>query len=223
MPRLKANLPMLLHTEAQSPFAEAYRKLKINIDFAACGRKIKTIVVTSANPGEGKSTAALHLAVSYAGSGKKVLIIDGDVRKPVLHMHLGKGANTGLTDYLAYPNSVVFDIIRDTVFDNISFISAGTPPPNPTDLLASERMDSLLEEVKRRYDIVVIDTPPLLSVIDAKIVAAKSDGVILVLESGKTKQDIAKKAMDELHQVKANVLGAVLNKVSGKANANYPY
>ncbi|WP_309121679.1 CpsD/CapB family tyrosine-protein kinase [Paenibacillus sp.] len=225
MPRLNSKSTVSLHGDVSSPFSEAYRTLKINIDFAAVGLtvSIATIAVTSAAPGEGKTTTALQLAAAYARGGKNALLVDGDIRKPSLHSLTGRGGGIGLTDYLADPNTVLFDIVHDSPLERMSVMTAGTPVPNPSDLLASDRLDSLLQELKRRYDVIVIDTPPVLGAIDAKIVASKCDGVLFVVEGGKVKRDAAKKALDELNQAKARILGATLTKVHRKDAQKYPY
>lgn len=214
--------PILLNTDASSPFAEAYRNLRINIDFHAL-QKVQTIAVTSASPGEGKTTTALHLAAAYAASGKSVILIDGDTRKPSLHHLIGRSVRIGLTDYLADDGTVLYDIIQDSRMDRVALITAGTMVINPSDLLSNGRIDMMLNELKKRYDVIVMDTTPVLAAIDAKVIASRCDGVLFVVESKKLKRELAKKALDELKQANAHLLGAALNKVNEKETYPYPY
>ena len=214
---------ILLNTDASSIFAEAYRNLRINIDFHAV-ESVRTIAVTSTSPGEGKTTTALHLASAYAAGGKSVVLVDGDTRKPSLHHLIGRTGRIGLTDYLAEPGTLLFDIIQDSRIERVSLITAGTMFINPSDLLVNGRLETLMEELKKRFDIVIVDTTPVLAAIDAKIMAGKCDGVLFVVESGKIKRNLVKKAVDELKQGNANIIGAALNKVKEKDTGyRYPY
>jgi capsular exopolysaccharide synthesis family protein len=206
----------------ESPAFEAYRTLRTNIDFSAFDRTVKAITITSANRGEGKTSTALNLAVAYAQAGKKVMLVDADLRKPALHLAFNWENSRGLTNYLA--NQIaIHEIIRETPIENLSLIVSGHIPPNPSELLASPRMSVLLTELKDKYDIILFDTSPALTLTDAKIMAAASDGVLLVVEYGKVKRDVAKKMKDDLSLVKANLLGIVLNKLNTKDAAAYLY
>lgn len=216
--RSKANSVMLLQTDVKSPMLEAYSNLRINMSFAAAVQEAKTITVASARPQEGKTTTALNLAVTFASAGKKVMLVDANLRNPSLHVPLGKNNRYGLNDLLSDWSSAV-DYIReisDTYIENLSFIASGAPAVNPPELLATNQMDVLLDRLKKSYDVVIIDTPAALEYIDAKIIAAKCDGVLLVVEYSKVKRDTARRLMEEFALVKANVLGAVLNKANRK-------
>lgn len=219
MPRSNKKTPSLQIDEL-STFMEAYRTLKANIEFAARRREIRSVAVASASPGEGKSTTALYLAAAYARAGRKVVLVDGDIRKPTLHHVLDRRRSPGLSDYLLDPAMMPQYIVSDTII-GASFIGAGRSVPNPSDLLGSERMSELIALLKQAYDMVIVDTPPILAAIDAKIAAAKCDGVLLVLESGKVKEAAALKAKAELEQANAVLLGAVLNKLDRKALEPY--
>ncbi|MFD0682145.1 MULTISPECIES: CpsD/CapB family tyrosine-protein kinase [unclassified Paenibacillus] len=212
----------IMQINPESPIFEAYRTLRINIEFSAFDRVVKTITITSANPGEGKTSTAVNLAVAYAQAGKKVMLVDADLRKPALHHAFNSDNSRGLTNFLA--NQIdIHEIIRDTPIENLSLILSGHIPPNPSELLASPRMHTLLAELKENYDIVLFDTSPALTLTDAKVMAAISDGVLLVVEYGKVKRDVAKKLRDDLIHVKANLLGVVLNKLNSKDAAAYLY
>ncbi|NOU97355.1 polysaccharide biosynthesis tyrosine autokinase [Paenibacillus sp. LMG 31456] len=221
MPRQIANSDIMI-IDPDSPTFEAYRTLRTNIEFSAFDRVVKTITITSANQGEGRTSTALNLAVAYAQAGKKVMLVDADLRKPSLHHAFNLDNTRGLTNFLA--NQIAInEIIRETPVDNLSLIVSGHIPPNPSELLASERLRTLLVELKQNYDIILFDTSPALTLTDAKIMAATCDGVLLVVEYGKIKRDVAKKIKDDLTHVKANLLGVVLNKLNSKDAAAYLY
>jgi capsular exopolysaccharide synthesis family protein len=222
MPKATANQASIMQVNPGMPIFETYRTLRINIEFSAFEREVRTIAVTSANQGEGKTSTAFNLAVAYAEAGKKVVLVDADLRKPAVHLTLMGDNSSGLTTYLANQTALNV-IIKETHISNLSVIPSGPLPPNPSELLAAKRMTQLLEELKRTYDVILIDTPPALSLTDAKIMAAISDGVLLVVEYGKVKRAVAKKIKDDLAHVKANLLGVVLNKLSTKDADAYLY
>ncbi|UQZ84345.1 Tyrosine-protein kinase YwqD [Paenibacillus konkukensis] len=214
--------PIITHDNPKSPISEAYRSLRTNIQFSAIDEEIRTIMVTSAGPGEGKSTTITNLAVAYAQSDMHVVLIDADLRKPTMHHTFNLSNRIGLTNALS-SRGMVSDVIRETKIPNLSVITSGPIPPNPSEMLASKRMGVLLEELKEQYDMILIDTPPALAVTDAQIVASKSDGVILVIDSGKVKREIAMKAKANLDYVKARILGVVLNNMNRKSSESYYY
>jgi len=196
--------------------------LRTNVEYSAIDQTLQVIVVTSTKPGEGKSTTCANLAVAYAQTSKKVLLIDADMRKPSQHHLFGKSNRLGLTTAL-FRQKELQDVIQQTNTDDLAIISAGPTPPNPSELLASKRMAALLETARERYDVVIIDTPPLMYVTDAQIAAAQSDGVILVVEAGKVKKDVALRAKASLDHVKARLIGVVLNNVPRKHSDSYYY
>lgn len=211
MPRQTSKFPVLMDANPSSAHAESYRTLRTNIEFSSVGKETKVLLVTSSNRGEGKSTTAVNLAISFAKAGKRVVLLDADLRVPSLHRIFGKSNFSGLANYLS--SSVPLnEIVRETHIPELFLITAGAIPSNPSELLALNRVDALLQELKSSYDIVVIDTTPLMTVADAQILAAKSDGVVLVVEYGKVKKNTAKKLKAQLHKVNANLLGVVLNK-----------
>jgi capsular exopolysaccharide synthesis family protein len=222
MQRLNNSMVIELESNPSSPVSEAYRILRINIEFSSIGREMKTIAVTSAYPAEGKTTTAIHLAVAYAQVGMKVLLIDADMRKPSIHKGLGVPNHIGLSDVLVKKGSMNSEI-TETAITNLSVMTSGAVPLNSSELLASKQFDLLLNEVKQAYDVILIDTPPALSAMDAKIVAAKCEGVLLVVEYHKVKSDAARRLVEDLSSVKANLLGVVLNKINNKDAAVYSY
>lgn len=222
MPRTSINLAKIVQNDPNSTVSEAYRSLRFNIECTASDREIKTITITSACRGEGKTTTALNLAVAYAQIGKSVILLDADLRKPSLHLAFGGDNKRGLASFLANQNSVK-EVIMESHIDNLSVIPAGPIPSNPSELLASKYLDLLLSELKQKYDLIIVDTPPVLPLTDAKILAAKCDGVLLVAEQGKVKRNTAKIVNEELMLAKANIIGVVWNKLRNKASEEMLY
>lgn len=178
-------------------------------------------MVTSATPQEGKSTVSANLAVVMAQSGKKTLFVDADLRKPTVHYTFSLQNREGLTNLLV-ANSEMNQLVQKSDVENLFVLTSGPIPPNPAELLGSKIMGRFVKECMTQYDIVIFDTPPVIPVADAQILASQVDGVLLVVNSGKTKQDLAYKAKNLLDKVNANILGTVLNnrKVS---DTNYYY
>lgn len=212
---------LIVHQEAKSPIAEAYRTLRTNIQFVKAGEEVKTVMLTSAGPGEGKSTTAANLAVAMAQSGKKVVIIDCDLRKPVQHRIFGK-MNKGLTNYLVEsmePGS----LLVETEVESLYLLPSGPIPPNPSELLSSVKMLELLNYCKTQFDFIVIDAPPVVAVTDACVLASKVDGVILVLGAGQVRPEMAQKAKELVARANGHILGVILNRVEIDADHAYYY
>ncbi|ULO08633.1 CpsD/CapB family tyrosine-protein kinase [Paenibacillus sp. 19GGS1-52] len=209
-------------TNPRSPVSEAFRALRTNIDFSSVDERIQIIMVTSSGPEEGKSTVTANLAAAYAQADKHVLLIDGDLRKPTSHKTFSLSNRLGLSSLLSQQANLE-DTIQESGVPNLSIMTSGPIPPNPAEMMASNRMSAVLQELRHRFDIILIDTPPLLAVTDAQIVASKSDGVIMVVSYGKVKRDIAVKAKAGLDRVGARILGVVLNNVKRKASEGYYY
>jgi len=227
MPQLSTNrnsVKRMLVTafNPRSPVSEAYRTLRTNISFSSVDSEIKTILVTSAGPGEGKSTTISNLGVAYAQAGQKVLLIDSDLRKPVLHRIFHVSNKIGLTDILTN-NAEIGQAVRQTFVPDLHLLPSGPIPPNPSELLGSRKMAALVEELRGKYDMILIDTPPVLALTDAQIVSSLSDGVLLVIDSGKVRQQIALRAKANLEQVNARILGVILNNVIHKESEHYYY
>lgn len=209
-------------TNPKSPISEAYRTLRTNIQFSAIDEELKVIMLTSAGPGEGKTTTAVNLAVAYAQTEKRVLLIDADLRKPTLHHTFHISNRQGLTNVLA-GQVLLPGVIVNTELDTLDLLPSGPIPPNPSEILASKRMTSLLEELSSQYDVVIVDTPPALAVTDAQIIATRCDGVLLVIDQGRVKREVAMKAKANLEHVKARILGVVLNNVNRDSGESYYY
>ena len=213
MPKPSANSAIIMQVSSSSSASEAYRSLRFNIESSVNGENTRTIAITSARRGEGKTTTALNLATAYAQIGKRVLLIDADLRKPSIHLSFGGENNRGLSTYLT-GQSTMNEAIRVSYIDNLSLLMSGPVPPNPTELLASRQMNTLLDQLRQSFDMIFIDTPPVLTLTDGKIVAAQCDGVLLVVEYGTLKRIVAKKVKEDLVLAKAKLMGVVLNKIN---------
>ena len=205
-----------------SPIAEAYRTLRTNIQFSSIDKKVQVVCVTSTGPGEGKSTVASNLAVVTAQSGKKTLLIDCDQRKPRQHKIFGVSNEKGLSNLLADESTFAF-AVQKTGVDNLLILSAGTKPPNPSELLSSSKMRNFIGSLRSSLDFIIIDTPPLLMVTDAQLLASYIDGYILTVASGEADRDAAAKAKELLNNVNGKVLGVVLNKINLNEKGYYGY
>lgn len=207
-------LPLIVAMDPLDPAAEAYRNLRMNLTFMSTeDEPIRTLLFSSPGPSEGKSTTAINFAVMLAQQGQRVLVIDADLRRPSLHRALDVLREPGLTNLLigdAEPR----ETIRPNVLPNLDFLPSGPFPPNPSELLNSKGMGRLLEEMEGRYDQIVIDSPPVLAVTDAAVLAVHTDGVVLVLRSGETEQRTAERSVEQLRRLGVRVFGAVLNEVS---------
>lgn len=209
---LRKERKLIAHTEPKSPVAEAYRTLRTNIHFLGLEDSLKTILVTSPGPGEGKSTTTANLAVILAQAGKQVLLLDCDLRKPVVHKIFELSNQVGMTNVLV-DRLPLEKGVQETEIQGLRVVTSGPVPPNPSELLDSPRMGELLEEVHTLADIVLIDSPPVLVVTDAAILGAMVSGVILVVNQGTARIDATKQAKKTLENTSAKILGVVLNGV----------
>ncbi|MEC0094216.1 capsular biosynthesis protein [Paenibacillus macquariensis subsp. macquariensis] len=211
---------LIMNINSRSPISEGYRNVRTNIQFSSWKQKLQVMAVTSTQAGEGKTTTISNLAVSYAQEGKRVLLIDADLRHPSVQDIFHLANKMGLSNILAYQCSAD-ELIRITDIDNLSIVTAGPIPPNPTELLSSGRMHEVVESWKGDYDIILIDTSPIMAVADGIIVASICDGVILVVQAGKVKQEYIQKSKERLEHVKAHIIGVVLNnKKLNKSESN---
>ena len=189
---------------------EAYKAMRTNVMFSVPGDGCKVIGVTSAVPGEGKSTTVLNLAITFAQTGTRVLLIDADMRRPNIKRILSAGEGVGLADILA-KFVTAEESIRPSGYDKLDVIFSGNVPPNPVELLASDNMQAMIDELKEQYDYIFIDTPPINVVTDATVVSRLLHGIILVARENKSKKDEVSEALNKLRFVNAKVLGLVLN------------
>lgn len=206
-----------------SPFIvkEAYSSIRTNLLFTQRGEKCPIFVVTSPTANNGKTLNSINLAVSFAQMGKKTLLIDSDMRNPTIHRMFSVPSKNGLSEILAGLTDNI--TVSKTDIENLSILTAGKIPPNPAELLASERMDKLLEFVKEHYDCVFIDTPPINIVTDATVFAQKSTGYILVIKANTSDSNDVKTAVSNLEHIDGNILGFVLNDILPNNRKNYSY
>ncbi len=207
---------LITYLSPKSPVAEAYRTMRTGIQFAKLDRKIKSIVVASSAPKEGKSTTASNLAITIAKADLKTVLLDTDLRRPVLHRVFGVKREPGLTDYL-FGRAEFDEIFKPIEIENLYLVPCGVVPPNPAELLGSEKMKEFVEYLKLNYDFVIFDTPPLVAVTDALILANQVDGVLLVASAGKTEIDVLDKAREMIYRVGGNVIGVLLNNFDASA------
>lgn len=208
--------------DPKSPITEQFKTIRTNIQFASVDRKVQTIMVTSSEPGEGKSTTIANLGVVLAQQQKRVLIIDSDLRKPTVHFTFQLPNKTGLTNVLT--RQLDFDsTVLETAVPFLEVLPSGPLPPNPSEILASRSMGELIKELEQIYDYILLDAPPVNVVTDPQIISKLADGVILVIRSGKTEEESAKLAVEKLKKVEANIIGSILNDKETKDTHYYYY
>ncbi len=210
---------ILINEEPKSPVAEAYRTLRTNIQFSGVEKEIRSIVVTSSGASEGKTTTSCNLAVAFAQSGKTVLLVDADLRKPKLHHHFDISNSMGLTKVLLEDELRGYTV--NSKIKNLTLLTAGVTPPNPSEMLGSTRMKNLLNKAKETYDMVIIDSPPVGYVTDASLLSSFVDGTILVVATGQTEVKAAQYAKQQLENVNANILGTVISKIPTNGGGYY--
>ncbi|MEO8287715.1 MAG: CpsD/CapB family tyrosine-protein kinase [Chloroflexota bacterium] len=207
---------LVAFAEPRSAAAEAYRALRTNIQFASPDKPVHTILATSTSPDDGKSTTIANLAITFAAAGSPTVLIDADLRRPHLHSIFGLSNDTGLTSLIAEMarnrEGITPELpLQNTQVANLQVLTSGPVPPNPAEILGSRRMGEILDILKLKVEYILIDTPPIIAVTDAAILSPRVDGVLLVVNAGKTRRDLAVKARDILQQINANILGVVLN------------
>ncbi len=205
-------------SDPRSPTAEAYRSLRTNVSYTGVDRPVRTILVTSAEPGEGKSTTISNLGVVLAQNGNRVIIADCDMRHPKLHEYFNLPNRLGISSLFVKPDELS-NVIQPTAVNGLSLLTTGALPANPAELMGSKAMQNILGLMRQSADVILIDTPPLLAVTDAAALAPSVDGVILVIQPGKTRSSAFQQSLDQLQQVKARVLGVVLNNVVTKGKS----
>lgn len=204
-----------------SPVSEQYRTIRSNIQFASSAdKRIQTIVVTSSGSGEGKSTTAANLAVVFANSGQRILLVDADMRKPTVYQTFCLSNSVGLSTVLSTTQSVL-EAAQKTDVENLSILTSGPIPPYPSELLGSARMEQVLAEARNLYDIIIFDMPPIVAVTDAQIMASKVDGTILVVRENVSRKESVIKAKDLLRMAQARTLGVVYNGAAQSKDQGY--
>lgn len=206
----KATATLITLTEPNSPVSEAYRTLCTNLQFTALSGELNSLVVTTPAAGEGKSTTLANLAVTLAQRGRSVILVDADLRRPTQHTIFGSSNQQGLSNTLLDQRLITSPPLLQTEVSGLRLLPAGSTPPNPAELLASQQMVSLIESLKEKAEVILFDAPPVILVTDGAILGARTDGVLLVLQAGKTKREHAVRARRLLEQVGARIVGTVL-------------
>ncbi|MFJ7950619.1 CpsD/CapB family tyrosine-protein kinase [Lysinibacillus sp. NPDC096418] len=217
---VKMGRKLVTVANSHSFVSEQFRTIRTNITFSMPDKAIKTILVTSATPGEGKSTNAANLGVVFAQEGKRIVIVDADLRKPTMHYTFLLQNARGLSNLLTR-QFTISEAVNSTDIPNLFVLTSGPIPPNPAELLSSNVMGAVIEELKKEFDIIIFDAPPLLSVTDAQILSNKCDGTLLIVNSGVVENESVKKAKSSLEASKANILGVVLNNYKIPHNQYY--
>ena len=219
----KEVVELITQSRPQSQMAESYRALRTSLLLTSLGAPPKVILITSALPQEGKTTTSINTAIVLAQKGVRVLLIDADLRRPSIHKTLGTGPKTGLSNVLTGNATLQQATVRSSILPGLFILPAGTPPPNPAELLASSNMKDVLAELREQYDHIVVDTPPALSVTDAVVMSTRADAVVLVIRSGQTTKQALRRSRDLLMQVNARVAGVLLNAVDLTSPDYYYY
>jgi len=215
MQRSTSKTPIIMDKNPVSTIAEAYRGLRTSIEFMNKENKMCIIGITSSQQGEGKTTTAANLAIAYAQANRRVLLIDANMRQPMVHDIFLKTNYKGLANIVSNVCELK-EVVVETHIPNLDILPAGGTPPNPSELLSSVKFYEILDETKSQYDVIIVDSPPVLHVTDAQIIAAVCDGVLLVASGGKVKKHVIRRAKALLDNVKANVMGVVLNNIKSR-------
>ena len=219
----KEGTSLITAIKPNSVVAEQFRTIRTNIQFSMIDRDLKTIIFTSSGPWEGKSTIAANIATVFADQGKRIILVDADMRKPTLFRTFNTSNNTGLSTLIASRETTIQDVVQQLDEVGFDLITSGPIPPNPSELLNSNRMNEIIGLLEEQYDLVLFDMPPVVSVTDAQIMATKTDGVVFVVRRGVAHTDDVKHAKEVLDMGQANVLGVVFNGAEKKTDRSYSY
>jgi len=218
----KRNLTIISQTTPQSPIAESYRTIRTNIQFASVSNDVKVMMTTSTAPGEGKTSTASNLAVVYAQAGQRVLLIDADLRKPDVHQRFGLSNLIGLSTLLIKDKSIA-ECIDVGNIPNLSILTSGPVPPNPSELLSSRAFAEFIQQMRDEYDFIIVDSPPVLNLADALVLSHVVDGVVFIINSASTNRTHVKNSLASLEQIGARIMGVVLNRVRRPKGDSYYY
>lgn len=224
--RIKVSDPtesLIAYSHPRDPLSEAYRVLRTNLGFSAIDSELNSIIVTSASPGEGKSTTTANLATVMAQAGKQVIIVDSDLRRPTQHRIFGLSNSHGLTTALLDNMSPANTHLKETKVRGLRILTSGPIPPNPAEILSSQRMGQLIEELNEESDVILFDTPPVLSVTDSAVLATQTEGTLFVVQVGETRRDTLIQAVNRIRSANAQVLGVLLNRIKPSHDSYYYY
>ena len=202
----------------KSPVSEAYRSLRTSMLYSTSKKDLKSILVSSAGPGEGKTTTVANLAITYANLGRRTLLVDTDLRRPVVHKVFDLVREPGVTTYLSSATDDYASLIQTCEIDNLSIITAGIIPPNPSELLGSMRMTKLVKQLENDWDMVLFDSPPMIAVTDATMISKEIDQVVLIVKVGQTDKKAFHHTINNLRNINAPLGGIILNAVTSKSS-----
>lgn len=226
VPRMESVAPgseLAIVTNSQSSAAEAYRVLRTNLQFAAVDRPLRTLLITSPAPSEGKSMTIGNLSAAMAQAGQRVIVVDTDLHRPRLHKVFALRNNIGVTTALLQENPNIDGLLQETSLPGLQVLTSGPLPPNPAELLGSQRMAALIDILKEQADLVLFDSPPVTALSDTAILATQTDGVLLVVDAGTTRRELARRALEALNRVHAHVVGVLLNRMPLQGDSAYYY
>lgn len=213
---------LIVKENPKSIISEQYRTVRTNINFSMPDKDFKTILFTSGGPGEGKSTTASNIAAVFSQEGKKVLLVDADMRKPTVHHTFNLTNKFGLSSILTR-QCTLDKAVQSTNIEGLYVLPSGAIPPNPAELLGSNQMTQLFEEASAKFDLILFDAPPILSVTDSQILSNKCDATIFVINAGQAQKEATEKAKEILELSKANIIGVILNNVNLDKDQYYYY
>lgn len=220
---MKYGVALITKADPKSGITEQYRTVRTNLKFSFLDPNFKTLAIMSALPSEGKSTVSANLAVSWAEENKRTLLIDADLRRPTVHRTFKVSNRYGLSNIITSSENTIdiSEMIDKTEIDNLDVLTSGPIPPNPAELLGSERLSQLLDFLKEKYDFIIIDAPPVDTVTDGQIVSTRADGVALVVPQGVATKDAVIRAVNLLKRVNANILGVIMNRFNDQDAGSY--
>jgi capsular exopolysaccharide synthesis family protein len=214
---------LIAASDKRGTASEQLRAIRSNINFTMVDKDLKTIAITSAEPNDGKTSVSSNLAIVYADSGKRVLLVDGDMRKPTLGISFDLTNPRGLSNLITERDIDLKKVINETGIENLSVMTAGVIPPNPSELLGSNRFIDVIEQLSAEFDLIIFDMPPLSNITDAQIVGSRVDGTVLVAREAKTNRDNIRQAKELLELAKAHIIGVIMNDAKKSNDANYYY
>jgi len=217
---LKYGVGLVTFTDPTGQISEQFKTVRTNIQFSSVGKDLTSVLFTSSEPSEGKSTVSNNMAVTWADQGTKVVLVDADLRRPTVHKSFSVHNRAGLTNYLSQAMDLS-EVIQPTIVEDLDVITSGPVPPNPAELLGSDRVQLLMDELNEKYDLIIFDAPPVNTVTDSQLLAARTDGTILVVPQGIADKNGVRRAKQLLETVHANILGAVMNRVTAQKSEGY--